>query len=62
MDTVCSLLEENQRENITQVLEGVSRLIHQIVFMSEENKFDGESKQACFYESTFQKTFLVPKV
>lgn len=62
VDTVCSLLEENQGENITQVLEGVSRLIHQIVFRSEENKFVGESKQACFYESTFQKTFLVPKV
>ncbi|XP_063840332.1 uncharacterized protein LOC135089062 isoform X2 [Scylla paramamosain] len=62
VDTVCFLLEENQGENITEVLEGVSRLIHQIVFKSEENKFDGESKQACFFESTFQKTFLVPKV
>ncbi|KAG0710305.1 Caspase-14 [Chionoecetes opilio] len=62
VDTVCSLLEENQGENITQVLEGVSRLIHQIVFKSDEDKFVGESKQACFYESTFQKTFLIPKI
>ncbi|XP_045118276.1 uncharacterized protein LOC123508576 isoform X2 [Portunus trituberculatus] len=62
VDTVCSLLEGSQGENITQVLEGVSRLIHQIVFKSEENKFVGKSKQACFYESTLQKTFLVPKV
>ncbi|KAG0728819.1 Caspase-14 [Chionoecetes opilio] len=62
VDTVCSLLEENQGENITQVLEGVSRLIHQIVFKSDEDEFVGKSKQACYYESTFQKTFLIPKI
>ncbi|KAK7074645.1 hypothetical protein SK128_015821 [Halocaridina rubra] len=59
VDTVCRLLEEHKGANITQVLEKTCNKMHQILFNCEE-QFSGEAKQACFYESTFQKTFNVP--
>lgn len=62
VDVVCAQLQESQGHNISEVLEAVCRIIHQIVFRSEENKFVGESKQACYYESTFQKTYIVPRM
>ncbi|XP_042206631.1 uncharacterized protein LOC121855632 isoform X2 [Homarus americanus] len=69
VDCVCSSLKEHCGKNITQVLEEVCQKIHRIVFYSEEKKtseekekeFEGNAKQACFYESTFQKTFIIPK-
>lgn len=61
VDTVCAQLEESQGQNITQVLEAVCQVIHQIVFCIEEREDLGSAKQACFYESTFQKTYLVPQ-
>ncbi|XP_050691802.1 uncharacterized protein LOC126983220 isoform X2 [Eriocheir sinensis] len=62
VDTVCAQLEESQDQNITQVLEAVCQVIHQIVFCIEEREDLGNTKQACFYESTFQKTYLVPRM
>lgn len=59
VDTVCRLVEQHRGRNITQVLERVTNTMHQILF-SCRNKFDGEAKQACCYESTLQKTFRVP--
>ncbi|XP_042238966.1 caspase-12-like [Homarus americanus] len=59
VDTVCRLLEQHRGHNFTQVLERVCNKIHQILFSCHE-KFPGEAKQACYYESTFQKTFIVP--
>nr|XP_045599531.1 uncharacterized protein LOC123758837 isoform X2 [Procambarus clarkii] len=59
VDTVCRLLEKYRGDNITKVLERVSNKMHQILF-SCNKEFKGEAKQACFYETTFQKTFIVP--
>ncbi|KAK8403938.1 hypothetical protein O3P69_000178 [Scylla paramamosain] len=59
VDIVCRLMEQHRGHNITQVLERVTNTMHQILF-SCKNKFDGEAKQACCYESTLQKTFRVP--
>nr|XP_053652830.1 uncharacterized protein LOC128702564 [Cherax quadricarinatus] len=59
VDTVCRLLEQHRSDNITQVLERVCNKMHQILFSCNE-KFEGEAKQACYYESTLQKTFIVP--
>lgn len=60
VDTVCCLLEERRGQNLTVVLEEVCRRIHRILFNSDEGKFEGSAKQACFYESTLQKTFIIP--
>nr|XP_053655100.1 uncharacterized protein LOC128704097 [Cherax quadricarinatus] len=60
VDTVCRLLEQHRGDNITQVLERVCNKMHQILFSCTE-KFKGEAKQACYYESTLQKTFIVPR-
>ena len=59
VDTVCRLMEEYRGHNITQVLERAANTMHQILF-SCNKKFPGKAKQACCYESTFQKTFRVP--
>ncbi|XP_069947989.1 uncharacterized protein [Cherax quadricarinatus] len=60
VDVVCSLLEEYCGENITEALVEASRIIHQIIFKSNDNSFEGFSKQACSYDSTLQKTFIIP--
>lgn len=62
VDTVCRLLEKHRGVNITEVLEKASNKMHQILFScaSGGTNFQGEAKQACYYESTFQKTFRVP--
>ncbi|KAK4298433.1 hypothetical protein Pmani_029225 [Petrolisthes manimaculis] len=62
VDYVCRLLERNAGHNLTLVLERVCNKMHQILFSSNESKFEGEAKQACYYETTFQKTFVVPEV
>ncbi|XP_068216783.1 uncharacterized protein [Palaemon carinicauda] len=61
VDTVCRLLEKYRGKNITTVLEKANNKVHQIIFSSKDN-FEGKAKQACYYESTFQKTFIVPSV
>ncbi|KAK3895311.1 hypothetical protein Pcinc_000957 [Petrolisthes cinctipes] len=60
VDTVCCLLEERGGQNLTVVLEEAFRRIHRVLFISNEGEFEGSAKQACFYESTLQKTFLIP--
>ncbi|XP_064111661.1 uncharacterized protein LOC135219136 isoform X2 [Macrobrachium nipponense] len=61
VDIVCRLLEKHRGENITTVLEKANNKVHQIIFTHEDKeKFKGEAKQACYYESTLQNTFVVP--
>ncbi|XP_045599535.2 caspase-8-like isoform X3 [Procambarus clarkii] len=62
VEIVCSLLEKSSEVSITQVLETASRKIHCLIFKSDDNSFQGHAKQACFYTSTFQKTFCVPTI
>lgn len=59
VDTVCRLLEKHRGENVTTVLEKVNNKVHQIIFVNKD-EFEGEAKQACYYESTLQNTFIVP--
>ncbi|KAK4298435.1 hypothetical protein Pmani_029227 [Petrolisthes manimaculis] len=60
VDTVCCLLEERCGQNLTVVLEEAFRRIHRVLFISDKGEFEGSAKQACFYESTLQKTLLIP--
>lgn len=59
VDIVCQMLKKHRGKSITEVLERVCNKMHQILFNCKD-LVEGEVKQACNFESTLQKTFLVP--
>ena len=58
VDIVCRLLKEMKNRNVSAIMEKVTQHMHRIIFKT--NLFQGKAKQASFYESTFQKSFVFP--